>query len=656
MEYGKSNFSTYARGIEKEWLLTNGIGGFASSTIIGSNTRRYHGLLVAALNPPVARHLILSKLDESIIVDNTEYNLHSYETQGFIMEGFRYQQRFVMDPIPQFIYSIKDIFIEKKVCMVYGENTVAVIYRVLNGSTPAVLRLRPLVNFRDYHYDSSRQYMNFAVREYESGVKIKPYNLELDIDIYCSDGKFKAYDDCYFMNMHYAAEGERGLKSTEDHYMPGSFEIELLPGEDRLVTVIATVEKEIKEKDGLLIIEKEIKRLDNLIQKASLEGNFAKRLVLGADSFIVRRDSTHSKTIIAGYPWFTDWGRDTMIALPGLTLSTGRYDDAKDILYTFSRYVKYGLVPNVFPDYGEGEPPYNTVDASLWYFEAVHKYLKYTNDVEFVKSELYKPLGEIISAYANGTIHKIKMDEDYLICAGDKTTQLTWMDAKVDDWVVTPRHGKAVEINALWYNALKVYGNLSRLLNEDDSKYEELAEKCRQSFAKTFWNNETECLFDVITEGVGDGSIRPNQIMAVSLTYPVIEGDMARKVVNVVWEKLYATYGLRSLAKEDAKYRGIYTGDRYERDGAYHQGTVWTWPLGQFVSGFVKAYGGTDEAREKAALFLEPFKDHLNDACIGSISEIFDGDEPHTPRGCFAQAWSVGEVLRAYTEDVLGRK
>lgn len=334
MEFGKSSWRNYERGIEKEWLLTNGIGGYASSTVIGANTRRYHGLLIAALKPPINRHLILSKIDESIIINGVSHNIYSFQTPDYTMEGFRYLQRFMMDPVPTYIYTIGDAFLEKKVCMVYGENTVAVVYRLVNGSSASILRLTPLVNFRDHHFNSSRQYMIFEQRPNDNGVAIKPYNLDLDINIYCSHGHYIRKDNRYFLNMDYAVERERGLQPTEDHFIPGYFEVEVAPGEERVITVIATVEEQIGVTDGISIIEAEKRRLKELVDRSGVKDEFAKKLVLSADHFIVKRNSTDSKTIIAGYPWFTDWGRDTMIALPGLTLNTGRFNDARNILYS----------------------------------------------------------------------------------------------------------------------------------------------------------------------------------------------------------------------------------------------------------------------------------------------------------------------------------
>lgn len=653
MDFGKSCWRTYEQGIQKEWLLTNGIGGFSSSTVIGSNTRRYHGLLVASLKPPVARHLILSKIDESVTVDGEIYNLFSYEVPGFIQKGYHYLERFQYNFLPKYIFRVKDVYIEKEICMVYGENTVAVVYRIINGIKKINLRLTPLVNFRDYHFNSSRAYMNF-VKEYKDDIlTVRPTFYDIDISLYCSEGKYKDLDDTWFYNMDYAIERERGLSSTEDHYIPGCFDIDIEPMEEKCITFICTVEKSIGCKDGRKIIGKEEKRLKSLVDKAGYKNELAKRLVLAADNFIVHRKSTDAKTIIAGYPWFTDWGRDTMIAFTGLTLSTKRFEDAKEILYTFSKYIKDGLIPNMFPD-GGNEPPYNSVDAPLWYFVAAKKYADYTKDYDFIEKNLYTGLKEIIEYYSKGTRFDIKMDKDYLITAGNEYTQLTWMDAKVGDWVVTPRHGKAVEINALWYNALKVMSELSKHLNRDFASYDELAQKVRESFAEKFWNEEKQCLYDCITENYNDDKIRPNQIMAVSLDYPVIEGDKAKKIVSKVFSELYTAYGLRSLSPQSSEYVGVYAGDQYRRDGAYHQGTVWTWPLGQFITAYLKVNNYSSGAKKMAIKFIEPFIDHLADACLGSISEIFDGDEPLIPRGCFAQAWSVAEILRAYVEDVMG--
>lgn len=651
MEFGKSNWRSYELGIQKEWLLTNGIGGYASSTIIGANTRRYHGLLIASLNPPVQRHLALSKIDETIDIGSRSYNLYSFSSGEFVMKGFNHLQRFLSEPLPTFVYSIEDVRIEKTICMVYGENSVIVHYHVINGSSRLKLRLTPLVNFRDYHNNSSKSHMRFTQRSYNEGTVINPYDLDTEINLYCRGQRFTQRDNCWFENMEYAVERERGLPFSEDHYIPGCFDMDIYENEEKHITLSASVEKDRMYSDGLFLIEKECLRKKRLIDQAGYDDEFACSLVAAADNFIAYRKSIDGKTIIAGYPWFTDWGRDAMISFCGLTLVTARFDDARQILYAFSRYIRHGLIPNMFPDAGQ-EPSYNSVDAALWYFEAVNAFIEYTGDYEFIKNNIYDSLKDILHSFMTGTIFNIGMDADFLVYAGDRETQLTWMDAKIGSYAFTPRHGKAVEINALWYNALRVMEKLAGGYREDSSFYTDIAAKIKESFCKCFWNEKDNCLFDVVCGDVRDDSIRPNQILAAGLSYPVLDNDMARAVVEKVWKELYTSYGLRSLSQGSAYYRGTYHGDQYNRDSAYHQGTVWVWPMGQFITAFVRAFGKCGKYAVIAASFIEPFKDHLNDACIGSISEIFDGNEPLIPRGCFAQAWSVGEILRAYIEDI----
>jgi predicted glycogen debranching enzyme len=454
--------------------------------------------------------------------------------------------------------------------------------------------------------------------------------------------------------MDYPYEHERGLSCTEDHYIPGFFEIELQPDEEKVITVVASIGDPIDVLDGEHLIEQEILRQKVLVKGLDSD-KFREQLTLSADKFIVYRKSTDSKSIIAGYPWFTDWGRDTMISLTGLTLAANRFDDARDILSTFAHYEKDGLIPNVFSDTG-GEPAYNTVDAALWYFEAVYKYIKYTGDLNYVVKNLLPVLKRIINGYKEGTHFDIKMDKDGLISAGNDETQLTWMDAKAGNWVVTPRHGKAVEINALWYNALMVINYILNEAGKNTETYAKLAEKAKKSFIKLFWNENSNCLYDVINNLEKDDKIRPNQVLAVSLSFPVIEGEMAKSVVDTVYSELYTALGLRTLNQKAGEYKGIYIGNQYMRDGAYHQGTVWTWPLGQFITAYARVYKGDSNIIKKLKEFFLPFEDHLKDSCIGSISEIFDGNEPLIPRGCCAQAWSVSEILRSYVEDYLPLK
>ncbi len=652
MRFGKSEWCTWQRGCEKEWLITNGIGGFAASTITGGNTRRYHGLLTASLNPPIQRHLILSQLHETVTSDGRSYNLHAFSTGDFISEGYHYLESFELDPLPVFNYVIGDISIKKTVTMVYGKNTVAVLYDIRSGSSPLEIRITPLVNFRDYHGESNKHHMKFQQRYEESETRIKPFDMDLTILLSLSGSTYIPFEDCWFENMHYKEEQERGLNDREDHYIPGSFDIRLNPREVKTITFICTIEKDIGSHDGQLLIDNEKERISALIKNAGYKDSFANLLVRASDHFISYRQSTGAKTILAGYPWFTDWGRDAMISLCGLTLCTGRFDDAAQILYTFSEYIKYGLFPNMFPDTGD-EPGYNTVDAALWYFEAISKYVEYTGDTEFVMSKLYPSMHQIIEAYRTGTLHNIHMDIDGLIIAGDENTQLTWMDAKADNTVFTPRHGKAVEINALWYNSLKVFVHMTEELGNDADFYRQLSELVKKSFKDVFWNEEGKYLNDVINNDIVDDSVRPNQIFAVSLTNPVIEGREAKLIVEKVWKELYTAYGLRSLSPASPRYKGRYIGGRFERDSAYHQGTVWAWLIGHFITAFARTFGKQEVYGEVTALFFKPFKDHMMNACLANISEIFDADEPLTPRGCFAQAWSVAEVLRAYVENVI---
>lgn len=648
MVFGKGEWRDFNEGLQKEWLLTNGIGGYACSTIIGVNTRRYHGLLVASLKPPVQRNLVLSKLDEVLEIAGESYDLSTNQTIDYISNGYIHLQTVEVDKVITYNYNVKDVFIEKKISMIYGKNSVAIVYSIINGLNECNLKVYPLINFRDHHSNSSREWLNFQSEICNNGVNIIPNYGETTIQVKSSEGKFLKFDDTWFYNMDYQIEHERGLSATEDLYMPGYFEINLKPEEEKVVTIIASIE-DIKDFDGQRIIKKEEERIGKLIKSAGFKDEFINDLVMAADKFIVYRESTEAKTVIAGYPWFTDWGRDTMIAFTGLTLVTKRFEEAKEILTSFAKYINKGLVPNMFPD-GGNDPIYNTVDASLWFFEAVYKYVEYTNDYKFIGECIYPKLEEIIEYYKNGTLFNIKMDDDGLINAGDESIQLTWMDAKIGDWVVTPRYGKAVEINALWYNALKIMEFLAKSFNGDSAYYYELAETVKSSFDK-FWNPEVKCLYDVINKNYCDGRVRPNQILAVSLSFPVLEGDKAKEVVHKVLNELYTSMGLRSLSPKDKEYVGVYTGDQLKRDSAYHEGTVWGWLMGPFITAYKRVNSHGEEHKHIYEKFLEPIKEHLNDACVGQISEIFDGDEPLIPRGCFAQAWSVAEVLRAFTED-----
>ncbi len=659
---GKGDWPTFEQGIQREWLVTNGLGGYASSTVIGANTRKYHGLLVASLAPPVRRTLLLAKVDERVETGGRTYNLAANSTARGVSEfGFIHLQRVVVGSMPTFLYSFVDVFLEKTVFMVHGENTTVILYRVANGASPATVRLVPLVNCRDFHWTTRSGQIAFKTETLAvpggSGVAVKCGTGFPPLKIICPvRSVFSPLED-WFKGMYYPAEQERGENAEEDHYIPGQFVISLGPGEEKVFSLVATAEEETgglhrsggDPGESLLAAERE--RCRDLLDLAGFNDEFARRLVLAADAFVVRRKSTGTKSVIAGYHWFNDWGRDTMIALPGLTLVTGRYADAREILLTFARYCRNGLIPNMFPDTPR-EPLYNTVDASLWYFHAVYKYLQYTGDYDFILKNIYPVLREIVSRYINGTDFNIRMDGDGLISAGAPDLQLTWMDAKVDHWVVTPRHGKPVEISALWYNALKVLEELARRAGEE-LPHGDLADRVGNSFEKEFWCGREGYFYDVINGDCRDASLRPNQVIAMALPYSPVSPARARQALRRVWQELYATYGLRSLSYYHPDYRGTYTGDRIRRDGAYHQGTVWSWLIGPFITAYRRAHRYSPASRDQAAVFIRPFRDHLRSHGVGYVSEIFDGDEPVVPRGAVAQAWGVAEVLRAYVEDVL---
>lgn len=647
MSFGKSELNPDT-GAAKEWLLTNGLGGFASSTIIGMNTRRYHGLLIAALNPPVDRRLLVAKLDEDFYINGERFVLGTNQVRGgYAQQGYRYLQRFRRYPFPEYTYQMKDVFLIKTIFMIYGENTTVVHYRIINEFRRDLsIYVFPLVNCRDYHgttHESSSYRQEILDCRYR--VQIEPFP---DAPRIClsSDRAGFIGEPSWYRGMYYAVEEFRGLPSCEDHFIPGYFKVDMRDSGEFSV-VLSTAE--ISKIDYRGWKTREWKRQEKLLSLAGYRDEFARMLSLAADDFVVWRKSTGKKTVIAGYPWFSDWGRDAMIALPGLTLCTGRFQDAREILDTFAAYVKDGLIPNMFPDAGV-EPIYNTVDASLWYFYAVQKYLAYTGDYRFVKEELFPVLRSVIDNYRRGTRFQIGMDRDGLIAAGSPGIQLTWMDARVGDWVVTPRHGKPVEVNALWYNALVLMSELTVLLGTRN-EYDELAALVRRNFPAVFWNEEKQCLYDVVGEEK-DSRVRPNQIIAVSLPHSPLPKDKAQAVVRRVFEDLYIGPGLRSLSPLEPGYHGHYGGSQYSRDAAYHQGTAWSWLLGHFITAYRRVFDFSPESLIVARLLLAPMREHLRDHGLGTISEIFDASYPFTPRGCFAQAWGVAEALRCYVEDL----
>ena len=651
----------------REWLVTNGIGGFASGTIAGVLTRHYHGLLIGALNPPVARTLLLTKLEEIVHYNGQFYDLATNRwADGTVApKGYLNIESFHLDgTTPVWNFAFADGLLEKRIWMHQGENTTYIRYSYKRGSQPLTLSLKALVNYRDYHGGT-----HFASK---SIGKIEPIS-DVDLEIKAFPNAASLYlsaisknpthnfswsiNNSWYRNFALAVEKYRGLDDTENHLLAAIGNVSLQPG-DSITFVASTLKDGETKRHGDKEKGRNERKLISLFysqNKLQAAPEWIEQLVLAADQFIVDRPLTNNpegKTIIAGYPWFTDWGRDTMISLPGLTISTGRYDIAKTILLTFAKYVDRGMLPNVFPDAGE-TPEYNTVDATLWYFEAIRTYYEATEDREFI-AELFPLLAEIIDWHIKGTRYNIKMDDDGLLYAGESGVQLTWMDAKVGDWVVTPRIGKPVEVNALWYNALICMDYFASILQKSETRYQEIATKTRSHFSK-FWYEEGGYCYDVIDSPDGnDASFRPNQIFAVSLpcrgvsrsalTESPLRPEQQKMVIDKVGQKLLTSYGLRSLSRDHPDYVGIYGGDQLKRDGSYHQGTTWGWLIGHFIQAHLKVY----QNPEVAYSFLEPMAEHLQDGCIGSISEIFDGDAPFTPRGCFAQAWSVAEVLRSW--------
>jgi len=641
----------YADSSQCEWLETNGLGGWASSTVSGANTRRYHGLLVAATQPPVGRVVLLSKLEETVVTSSERFELGCNQFPNAISpSGFKHLVSFEKDLFPTFEYSMGNVRLRKTVAASNGENTTLVLYEVMEADDEFTLELRPFVAGRDYHSMTHANDSIIRGVEFADGLlTLRTYNNLPPVYISVPNSAFHHQPEWYY-NFEYAIEQFRGLDFREDLFTHGIMRITLRTG-DRLGVVISTEKPE--ERDAFLCVAKEKRRREGLMNKLPIQDDITKSLSLAADQFIVRRGAD-LRTIIAGYHWFSDWGRDTMIALPGICLVTGRFDEARLILRAFAQSVSEGMLPNRFPDAGE-QPEYNTVDATLWFFVAIHKYLEYTGDDEFVKSELYPVLKDIIAWHDRGTRYKIKVDPtDGLLNAGEPGVQLTWMDAKIGDWVVTPRQGKAVEINALWYNALMILAGFAKKYDSVGASQTlmDRAAKVRTSFEKLFWNEAESCLVDYVDNETRDAAIRPNQIFALGLPFTLLDDSRGRDVLATVEKTLYTPMGLRSLSPGHPSYRPSYAGDQWSRDSAYHQGTVWSWLIGPLCSSIVKLEG--EKGRMRTRKIVQNILPHLHRGGLGTISEIFDADAPHHERGCMAQAWSVGEVLRTYVEDVCG--
>ncbi|WP_204104504.1 MULTISPECIES: amylo-alpha-1,6-glucosidase [Spirulina sp. CCY15215] len=674
IEFGRDICGHLPTSEAREWLVTNGNGGYGAGTVSGVLTRRYHGLLIAALNPPLGRTLLLTKLDELVQYRGQIYPLYTdrWADGSVAPQGYREIESFHLDgSIPVWKFAIADAILEKRLWMQPGENTTYIRYTLHRARSPLSLSLKALVNYRDFHGETYSGDWQMKTDIIDGGIRITAFAGATPFYLFAEREGNNVLPKpqwerthTWYKDYNLTVEKYRGLSDREDNLYIANLEVTLQPG-NSLTTIASTMQfptlqgeeslQEYRKRDRALLDRwyKTPYLFANEEQKNTVP-DWIKQLVLASDRFIVDRtlpDEPEGKTIIAGYPWFGDWGRDTMISLPGLTLCTGRPEIAKIILQTFAQYLDRGMLPNLFPD-GTNSPEYNTVDAILWYFEAIRAYYAATQDIHFIR-ELFPALEEAIEWHVRGTRYNIKVDsKDGLLYAGETGLQLTWMDAKVDDWVVTPRIGKPIEINALWYSALVLMAHLAKELGKPSERYEAMAQKAIAGFSR-FWNYGMGYCYDVIDGPEGnDPSLRPNQIFAVSLPAGLAEiGGSSlllpreeKSVIDAVAQSLLTSHGLRSLSPDDPNYAGVYGGDRYQRDSHYHQGTVWGWLIGHFVQGHLHVYNNPTLARE----FLSPMEHHLQASCVGNLSEIFDGDAPMTPRGTFAQAWTVAEVLRAW--------
>lgn len=666
-QYTQKDWTTFKEGIKREWAVTNGIGGYAGSSMIGAHSRTHQGYLIASLHAPIERYLVFSKINETATVGTStvsfETSQHCASGKTVYAEGQKFLTSFIYDGSVHYAYETDNFSFKKHITLKRNANVCAVSYELTAGDNDCTFTLTPLFNYREHSESSTPDTLRFETFTEDRVFYLVPEkNKDIAIRFQTSEGTFSERETVYDIDMQLQIEVDLETDGLDCHYCPVDLSIAVPANTTKKVSILCSI-GDVNERpapvsgtEAFSILEENARCHAELFEKAGYHDSFANQLVLASDQFLTYRESTKMMTVLAGLPWFTDWGRDTMIAFTGLTLCTKRFKEAEEILLTFARYIRHGIVPNMFPD--DNMPPlYNTVDASLWYFYAVYQYLHYNPAAEaeaFVKEQIFPHLKEIISAYEKGTDFSIYMEDDGLIHAGSGLDQITWMDVRVGDWVATPRHGKPVEINALWYNALRIMESLCEKFDEDASAYRTRAEQVKESFNAKFWDSANQCLFDVVDGDEPDDHIRPNQVYAVSLPFSLLPEEQEKAVVALVEKELFVGCGLRSLAPDHPDYHGIYCGALAKRDAAYHQGTAWGFLLGGFFSAYMKVNHHSSSAAANAVRMLEPVRKHLTDSgCIGSISEIFDGDAPHNPRGCYAQAWSVGEVLRCYCEDIL---
>ena len=666
-QYTQKDWTTFKEGIKREWAVTNGIGGYAGSSMIGAHSRTHQGYLIASLHAPIERYLVFSKINETATVGTStvsfETSQHCASGKTVYTEGQKFLTSFIYDGSVHYTYETDNFSFEKHITLKRNANVCAVSYELTAGDSDCTFTLTPLFNYREHSESSTPDTLRFdTFTEDRTFYLVPEKNKDIAIRFQTSEGTFSERKTVYDVDMQLQIEVDLETDGLDCHYCPVDLSIAVPANTTKKVSILCSI-GDVNERpapvsgtEAFSNLEENARCHAELFEKAGYHDSFANQLVLASDQFLTYRESTKMMTVLAGLPWFTDWGRDTMIAFTGLTLCTKRFKEAEEILLTFARYIRHGIVPNMFPD--DNMPPlYNTVDASLWYFYAVYQYLHYNPAAEaeaFVKEQIFPHLKEIISAYEKGTDFSIYMEDDGLIHAGSGLDQITWMDVRIGDWVATPRHGKPVEINALWYNALRIMESLCEKFDEDASAYRTRAEQVKESFNAKFWDSANQCLFDVVDGDEPDDHIRPNQVYAVSLPFSLLPEEQEKAVVALVEKELFVGCGLRSLAPDHPDYHGIYCGALAKRDAAYHQGTAWGFLLGGFFSAYMKVNHHSSSAAANAVRMLEPVRKHLTDSgCIGSISEIFDGDAPHNPRGCYAQAWSVGEVLRCYCEDIL---
>ena len=612
-QYTQKDWTTFKEGIKREWAVTNGIGGYAGSSMIGAHSRTHQGYLIASLHAPIERYLVFSKINETATVGTStvsfETSQHCASGKTVYTEGQKFLTSFIYDGSVHYTYETDNFSFEKHITLKRNANVCAVAYELTAGDNDCTFTLTPLFNYREHSESSTPDTLKFETFTEDRTFYLVPEkNKDIAIRFQTSEGTFSERETVYDIDMQLQIEVDLETDGLDCHYCPVDLSIAVPANTTKKVSILCSI-GDVNERpapvsatEAFSILEENARCHAELFEKAGYRDSFANQLVLASDQFLTYRESTKMMTVLAGLPWFTDWGRDTMIAFSGLTLATRRFSDAREILSTFAQYVHHGMVPNMFPDDGQ-DPLYNTADASLWYFYAVDAYLKVTgqpSDYDYIKQRIYPVLREIIHAYAHGTDFSIYMDDDALIHAGSGLDQVTWMDVRVGDWVATPRHGKPVEINALWYNALCVTAELAEHFKEDSSVYRKLATRVSASFRKEFWNEKDGCLYDVIEENGKDASIRPNQIYAVSLPHTMLTAEQALQVVNTVEEKLLAGPGIRSLSPEHKDYHGIYCGSLPKRDAAYHQGTAWGFLMGGFLTAYMKVHHHSPEAKKQA--------------------------------------------------------